>query len=47
MISILKQLPASPVGGDIVELNPERDVNMMTALVAGRLVKELAGMMAG
>ena len=47
LISILKHLPEAPVGADIVELNPERDINMMTAQVAGRLVKELAGMMAG
>lgn len=30
------------VGADIVECNPERDVNMMTALLAAKLAKELA-----
>jgi arginase family enzyme len=33
------------VGADIVEYNPDRDVNDMTAAVAAKLVKEIAGMM--
>ena len=45
VLSVLSKLPASPVGADIVELNPEKDNNLATALVAARLVKELAAMM--
>ena len=32
-------------GGDIVEYNPDRDVNGMTAAVAAKLLKEIAGVM--
>lgn len=46
LLAILKRLPAKPVGADIVELNPERDVNLLTAHVAARLTKELAALMA-
>ncbi|WP_375203998.1 agmatinase [Hyphococcus sp.] len=46
VLQILSALPAAPVGADIVELNPERDINMMTAGVAARFVKELAALMA-
>lgn len=46
VLGLLKSLPVSPVGADVVELNPERDVNLATAHVAARLVKELAGLMA-
>lgn len=45
-LSVLKRLPAMPVGADIVELNPERDANLLTAHVAARLVKELAALLA-
>jgi agmatinase len=47
VITMIKKLPAPPIGADIVELNPEKDVNLLTAHVAARLVKELAGAMAG
>jgi len=42
---MIKRLKTAPVGADIVELNPEKDVNLLTAHVAARLVKELAGAM--
>ena len=29
------------VGADIVEINPERDINGLTAMVGAKLVKEL------
>jgi agmatinase len=45
VLTILSKLPAKPIGADIVELNPERDINMATALVATRLVKEFAAIM--
>ncbi len=46
VLAILKKLGAAPVGADVVELNPEKDVGLATAHVAARLVKELAAMMA-
>ena len=46
VLRLLDNLRAAPVGADIVELNPERDINMMTAQVAARFVKELAALMA-
>jgi agmatinase len=33
------------VGADIVEFNPRRDVSQLTAMVCGRLLKEILGMM--
>lgn len=41
VLAMIRRLPAPPVGADIVELNPERDVNLLTAHVAARFVKEL------
>jgi len=46
VLAMLAKLPAAPVGADIVEYNPERDINLATANVAARLVKELAALMA-
>ena len=31
------------IGGDIVEYNPDRDIDNITACVAAKLLKELAG----
>lgn len=42
VLMLLDQVPASIVGADVVELNPRRDINDMTAMVAAKLVKELA-----
>jgi arginase family enzyme len=33
------------VGADVVEYNPSQDVAGLTAMVAGRIVKELAAQM--
>jgi len=33
------------VGADVVELNPTRDVNDVTAMVAAKLVRELLGLL--
>ncbi len=41
LLTILQNLRGDIVGGDIVEYNPERDINGMTAMVAGKLLKEL------
>lgn len=42
VIGLLNRIDGPLVGADIVELNPERDVNLATAHVAARLVKEVA-----
>lgn len=45
LINIIHQIKVPIVGADIVELNPKRDVNNMTAMVAYKLFKELASKM--
>jgi arginase len=44
LLSVLHRIPAPIVGADVVEYNPLRDVNAMTATVAAKLVKELAAL---
>ena len=44
-LDIIHRLKGRIVGADVVEYNPVRDINGMTAMVAARLVKEIAGMM--
>ena len=46
VLSVIQRIPGPVVGADIVELNPRRDVNGVTAMVAAKLVKELVGAMA-
>jgi agmatinase len=41
LITILQKINANIVGGDIVEYNPTRDINNMTAMVAYKIFKEL------
>ena len=43
VINIIHQLNGNVVGGDIVEYNPDRDINEMTAMVGSKLLKELMG----
>jgi agmatinase len=45
VLRVVQDLPVAPVGGDIVELNPGRDHHDMTAMVALKLLKELAARM--
>jgi arginase len=45
VIGLLHRLQGRVVGADIVELNPTCDVNGMTAMVAARFAKEIAGLM--
>lgn len=45
VIAVIQPLPAPVIGADIVEYNPRRDINEMTAAVAVKLVKELAAVM--
>ena len=47
ILNVLHRLRGPIIGADVVEYNPARDVNGMTAVVAAKLVKELAAMAAG
>ena len=41
LLEIIQNLEGDIVGADIVEFNPDRDINGMTGMVAGKLLKEL------
>ena len=41
LITIIQSIPVEIIGADIVEYNPVRDVNNMTAMVAYKLMKEI------
>ena len=43
VINIINQLEGEVVGGDIVEYNPNKDVNNITAFTAAKLLKEMIG----
>jgi arginase len=45
VLSVIAKQRAQIVGADIVELNPARDVNDITAIVAAKLVRELVAQM--
>ncbi len=45
VIDIIQSLPCAPVGADIVELNPDRDNNDITALTAAKFLKEIIARM--
>jgi agmatinase len=45
VLTIIDALPGPLVGADVVELNPTRDLVGMTAMVAAKLVKEIAAAM--
>lgn len=42
VLSVIQGLGSVVVGADIVELNPKRDLNGVTAMLAAKLLKELA-----
>ena len=46
VLDMVHALPTPIIGADVVEYNPHRDVQAMTANVAAKLVRELAGQMA-
>lgn len=46
LLDVLARIDAPVVGADIVEYNPSRDINDMTAVVAAKLIKELAALLA-
>jgi agmatinase len=41
VLNVIRRVEGPIVGADIVELNPRRDVNGMTAMVAAKLLKEI------
>lgn len=43
VIDLIHRFKGPLIGADIVELNPHRDINNMTAMVAARLTKEIIG----
>ena len=45
LLKIIQQVKVPVVGADIVEYNPVRDINNMTAMVAYKLMKELISKM--
>ena len=45
VITMVQDLPGTLVGADIVEYNPRQDLGGVTAAVAAKLVKEVAGRM--
>lgn len=44
-LNIIQDIDVPVIGADIVEYNPSRDINDMTAMVAAKLLKEIAGKM--
>jgi agmatinase len=46
VLSVLRRVEGKIVGADIVEYNPSRDVNGVTAALAAKLVKEVASLAA-
>ena len=46
ILSVLDRMDTPIIGADVVEYNPTRDINGVTAVVAGKFVKELAGIAA-
>lgn len=45
LISLIQSINVSIIGADVVEYNPIRDVNNMTAMVAYKLIKEIIAKM--
>lgn len=42
LLNIIQEINVPIIGADIVEYNPTRDINGMTAMVAAKLLKEIA-----
>ncbi len=47
VLAIIQNLKGQLVGADIVEYNPERDIQGVTGMVAGKFLKEIIGKMLG
>jgi arginase family enzyme len=46
VLEVIWKTPGPVIGGDVVELNPDRDIHDMTATLAAKLLKELAARIA-
>jgi agmatinase len=46
VLAVLRRVPGPLIGADIVEYNPPRDVNGVTAVLAAKLIKEVAALAA-
>jgi arginase family enzyme len=44
LLNVLHRIKGPIIGADVVEYNPTRDINGMTAVVAAKFLKELAGL---
>lgn len=44
VLNVLHRINVPIIGADVVEYNPTRDINGMTAVVAAKFLKELAGL---
>ena len=47
VMAVLRRVTGPIVGADVVEYNPSRDVNGVTAVLAAKLVKEIASLATG
>jgi arginase family enzyme len=45
VIAIIQAIETPILGADIVEYNPKRDINDMTAMVCAKLLREIASKM--
>lgn len=45
LLHIIQSIKVPILGADIVEYNPKRDLNKMTAMVAAKIFREIAGVM--
>jgi arginase family enzyme len=45
LLDVLHAVDAPIIGADIVELNPDRDLNGVTAMAGAKILREIAGMM--
>jgi len=45
LLDIIHAIDAPIISADIVELNPDRDINGVTAMTAAKILREIAGMM--
>jgi arginase family enzyme len=43
IITIISNISGKVIGADIVEYNPKKDINNITAITAAKLLKELMG----
>lgn len=45
VLDIIHSIDAPIIGADVVELNPSRDINSVTAMTAAKFIREIAGRM--